>query len=157
MTRFQRIAKITRALGVTFRSRLECKVACLFDALEIQWEYECRLFKISKKLHYLPDFFCSYRGDKFWFEVKPKKPTKTEVTKAHGVVRQSPYPILVSTNDPLFNPNFECNAYWSENGQKVFWDRGKLIDYLGMRYSEYQLAVARAQAAYHALDFHKEI
>lgn len=152
MTHFRRIAKITRALGVTFRSRLECKVACVFEALEIQWRYECRLFKVSKKTHYLPDFFCSYRGDRFWFEVKPKRPKKSEVAKAHGVVRQSPYPILLSTNDPFFDPIFECNTYWSDNGHKVFSDQGRFIDYLGMRYSEFNIAVANARMLYHSLD-----
>lgn len=147
-----RCSKITPALGVIFRSRLECRVACTLSAIGVDWRYEPRTFKIGKKLHYLPDFFCNYQGENFWLEVKPTPPTRQEIRKACGVALQSPYPILVSTNDPFYSRIFNSLIYWSDDGRQICWDSGRFIDFLGLRYSEFEYRLAEAREAYRSLN-----
>jgi len=58
--------------GHRFRSRLEARWAVLFDALDLNWEYELEGFEFEDGTRYLPDFFIHDTG---WFiEVKPDTP-----------------------------------------------------------------------------------
>lgn len=72
----------TKYKGYRFRSRLEARWAVFFDALGIDWRYECDGFEKKQEhedaqgnitehpgLRYLPDFFLPDYGT--WAEVKP--------------------------------------------------------------------------------------
>lgn len=76
--------------GYRFRSRLEARVAVLFDALGIEYQYEPEGFEY-KGDYYLPDFyvlksnFYPYRD--YYVEVKPiRKGFGDEIKKAINVV-----------------------------------------------------------------------
>lgn len=76
--------------GYRFRSRLEARVAVLFDALGIEYQYEPEGFEY-KGDYYLPDFyvpksnFYPYRD--YYVEVKPiRKGFGKEIKKAINVV-----------------------------------------------------------------------
>jgi len=43
--------------GYWFRSRLEAKWAIYFDALDVQYEYECEGYETATGVWYLPDFY----------------------------------------------------------------------------------------------------
>lgn len=59
----------TRYGGCRFRSRLEARWACFFDALEIPWQYELEGFELGDGLRYLPDFYLPKHA--VFVEVKP--------------------------------------------------------------------------------------
>lgn len=75
----------THYRGIHFRSRLEAKWACLFDSLEISYEYEPQTFQIEPTLSYLPDFWLP--SQKIWVEIKPDAPMLVEERKAIGLHR----------------------------------------------------------------------
>ncbi len=78
----------TRYKGYRFRSRLEARYAVLFDALEVEWEYEPEGFDLGNEKRYLPDFFIRFPagshqrekwpGAGYWVEIKALTPTSTE-------------------------------------------------------------------------------
>lgn len=57
--------------GVFMRSRLEARWARYLDGLDIQWQYEPRVFNLGKS-GYLPDFFLPYVWGGLYMEVKPQ-------------------------------------------------------------------------------------
>lgn len=59
-------ARPTMYNGIQMRSRLEARVAALFDAMGLDWKYEPRAYK-SARGEYLPDFQV---GDHTFVEVK---------------------------------------------------------------------------------------
>lgn len=64
----------TRYKGYRFRSRLEARWAVFFDALGIEWEYECEGVA-TDGVKYLPDFMIvakcpPFNGDRIFAEVK---------------------------------------------------------------------------------------
>ena len=140
-------AKITTIFGISFRSRLEAHVACTLTAIGISWKYEPRHFKIGKRLFYLPDFLCQYRGEYWYLEVKPKKPYNIEVTKAKGLVRVGKLPVMVTTSCPFFGKQFSAVMYWKE-GDRAEQSQGLVGDFLGIRYSEMELFIAQARELY---------
>lgn len=60
-------AKETLYAGITFRSRLESRWACFFDAAGIEWEYEPERISLPGGGSYLADFRTNGSG---WVEVK---------------------------------------------------------------------------------------
>jgi hypothetical protein len=61
-------AASTAYSGVTFRSRLEARWALFFDCVGWDWDYEPCLYRVTRKMSYLPDFFLPGLG--LWVEVK---------------------------------------------------------------------------------------
>lgn len=59
----------TRYAGHRFRSRLEARVAVLFDALQVPWEYEVEGFHLGELGEFLCDFWLP--AHRLWVEVKP--------------------------------------------------------------------------------------
>lgn len=61
--------------GITFRSRLEARIAACFDKLRIVWEYETDLYRLDDETGdaYLPDF--TLPRCKAFVEVKPTMDT----------------------------------------------------------------------------------
>ena len=59
----------TAYAGCRFRSRLEARHAVMFDALNIEWEYEPQGFVVDGK-PYLPDF--RLPDLRLWVEIKPE-------------------------------------------------------------------------------------
>jgi len=62
----------TRYAGCRFRSRLEARWAVLFDAIDLEWQYEPQGFDTPFG-PYLPDFYIPIWGA--WMEVKGEMPT----------------------------------------------------------------------------------
>ena len=56
--------------GYLFRSALEARWAVFFDALQIDWEYEARGYRLPDGTSYLPDFIMP--GLEWIVEVKPR-------------------------------------------------------------------------------------
>ena len=153
MGRYRHEAKPISAYGCMFRSRLECRVASLFNTLEIAWKYEPKRFKIEKNLWYLPDFRCNYKGEVFWLEVKPKKPNKTEVKKVEGLARLSDHPVLLTINCPFWEKDFKALVYWTETeGGEVYRDSGKMMDFLRINQEEYNVAINAARDMFHRVE-----
>lgn len=70
--------------GHDFRSRLEARWSLFFDAIGVLYVYEPRVFDLGW-IHYLPDFYIpSIRA---YIEIKGKRPTLTEVTKAKRLAK----------------------------------------------------------------------
>ncbi len=75
----------TRYHGYRFRSRLEARWACFFDALGVRYDYEREGYNLGKAGLYLPDFWLP--DHKYWVEIKPEEPTETEKLKMAALVR----------------------------------------------------------------------
>ena len=58
----------TKYNGYVFRSRLDARVAVLFDILEIKYLYELEGFYLGDDIYYLPDFYLPDMD--IWVEVK---------------------------------------------------------------------------------------
>lgn len=54
--------------NIEMRSILETKVACFFDALDIKWQYEPKIFTLSNGITLIPDFYLTELN--MWIEVK---------------------------------------------------------------------------------------
>mgnify|MGYP003653771470 CR=1 FL=1 len=61
----------TRCLGHNFRSRLEARWALVFDALNMNWRYECEGIEAPSGKKWLPDFQLDLQGEITWVEIKP--------------------------------------------------------------------------------------
>lgn len=72
--------------GIRFRSRLEARWAVFFDVLGIKYEYEPLLENVRTTLgvevRYAPDFIIQLDDWELTVEIKPKEPTRSELTKA---------------------------------------------------------------------------
>ena len=141
----------TPAFGCIFRSRLEVRLVCTLTALNVEWKYEPKYFKITKNLYYLPDLKCNYKDTQFWLEAKPRRPNKKEVTKACGLARIENIPVLLTTSNPFFDRTLEANIYWKDERGRICNDKGNFHDFLGISYLEYAQAVNRARDAFDAI------
>lgn len=77
MFNFKAIETLYR--GHRFRSRLEARWACFFDALGISWEYEGEGY-VLEGVKYLPDFWLPEQ--ECFVEIKGQEPTMEEKIKA---------------------------------------------------------------------------
>lgn len=79
--------------GYKFRSRLEAKWACMFDALGWKWEYE------PVDLNgYIPDFYVDFGRQQYFVEIKPamnRDELRPALTKAEAAIRQRDEDVLV--------------------------------------------------------------
>lgn len=62
--------------GKRFRSKLEAKWAVFLDYLQIQYEYEPRVYNLSNGKGYLPDFYIPSQD--VFLEIKPNKELREE-------------------------------------------------------------------------------
>lgn len=81
--------------GHAFRSRIEARHACFFNALGIPYEYEPEGFELGNGARYLPDFYLTGLG--YWFEVKGKEPTPDDIRKMLLFVEQSHQTIFIAS------------------------------------------------------------
>lgn len=90
----------TRYRGYRFRSRLEARWACYFDAIGLQWEYEPQGFVFDEYdgLKYLPDFWLPQVC--MWAEVKPTELTIEERVKVNLLARHAKRPVLLLIGTP---------------------------------------------------------
>jgi hypothetical protein len=77
----------TRYGGIRFRSRLEARWACFFDALKQPYEYEPSTYEVEPDLLYLPDFWLPV--PQAWIEIKPASFWPDDITqrKVTGLFR----------------------------------------------------------------------
>jgi hypothetical protein len=68
----------TKFLGCRFRSRLEARWACFFQAMGVSWVYEPEGYNLNGRW-YLPDFRLDMEGWEVFAEVKPKGGFSKEV------------------------------------------------------------------------------
>lgn len=147
----------TRYKGYRFRSRLEARWACFFDACGVQWEYEKEGFELEGVGRYLPDFWVSLpkqSGKKgVWIEIKPETPTVDETRKmlrlAHAdnewlglIVAGTPGEELIWL--------FDCEGNFGPDTTKGYpvWD-----DLLGFLYFKIDSPVSAAYRAARAARF----
>lgn len=83
-------AKQTVYGGQTFRSRLEARWAIVFDLLEIDWEYEPRVFHTPRG-GYLPDFEIHVKSEKksSFVEIKGPEPVEVDYERAMNVAYET--------------------------------------------------------------------
>jgi hypothetical protein len=87
--------------GYKFRSRLEARWACFFDALDVAYEYEPEGYALDG-INYLPDFRITQPGSRarYWLEVKGQRPTPDEIEKARRL-SQSGNACFLVWGDPV--------------------------------------------------------
>ncbi len=83
--------------GYKFRSRLEARWAVFLSELKADWKYEVEGYVLSG-MWYLPDFFVSDWN--CWIEVKPIKPTETELQKVALISKASGQRVLIIYGEP---------------------------------------------------------
>jgi hypothetical protein len=129
--------------GYKFRSRLEAKWACFFDAMGCEWEYEPEGFQIQlpgnkKPTWYLPDFFVRSGigwGDGCWIEIKPNG-TDCDNSRAlrliKGVSHDSDTSTLLIQGNPYpseykilghYRPGSDHTSFHNRGGRFVYDDR----------------------------------
>ena len=99
--------------GHRFRSRLEARVAVLFDKLNMKYEYESEGFELNNGIKYLPDFYLP--EEDLYVEVKPQREgAAEELEKVICFVKESHKCVVVISEIP--NPSASC-IWW----YPVFW------------------------------------
>ena len=94
----------TRAYGHRFRSRLEARWAVAFTEAAIEWQYEPEGFDLGDAGFYLPDFWLPQVN--MWAEVKPDRPSDSELAKCTALAKQSGKTCLLLIGPP------SVNSYW---------------------------------------------
>lgn len=89
----------TEYKGYRFRSRLEARVAVLFDALRIKWLYEPEGFILSDGTRYLPDFYLP--ETETFVEVKGVM-TQSDRHKVEQFVKDSGKAVVIIYDDFTF-------------------------------------------------------
>ena len=84
--------------GYRFRSRLEARWACYFNAMSFKYFYEHEGFDLGDIGWYLPDFYLPHV--KMWAEVKPEKFNNDELKKAEALVIFTKKPLLMLEGPP---------------------------------------------------------
>jgi hypothetical protein len=84
--------------GYRFRSRLEARWACFYDALGIPYEYEKEGYDLGVFGFYLPDFWLPRFGG--WIEIKGQKPTPEEAIKVQELAMQGGHASLIVWGTP---------------------------------------------------------
>lgn len=95
----------TRAYRHRFRSRLEARWAVAFTEARIAWQYEPEGFDLGEAGFYLPDFWLPQVS--MWAEVKPDRPSDSDLRKIGTLVNQSGNPCLLLIGLPA------AHAYWA--------------------------------------------
>lgn len=96
--------------GYRFRSRLEARWACFYDALGVKWEYEKEGYILGDGTKYLPDF---YLPDYGWIEIKGNDPTEEEQRKAQflgEITHKSVYIFFGEIPEPI-DPEITCRIW----------------------------------------------
>ena len=94
--------------GYRFRSRLEARVAVLFDRLSVRYEYEPEGFSLTDGSKYLPDFYLS--DERIFAEVKAIRPNiENELEKVVRFVRETGESVLIISCIP--NPD-KVKIWW---------------------------------------------
>lgn len=99
--------------GYRFRSRLEARVAVLFDKINMKYEYEPEGFELEDGTKYLPDFYLP--DERLYVEVKAARPNVAkELEKVVRFVKGSDRCVVVISEIP--DPSKAC-IWW----YPVFW------------------------------------
>ena len=94
--------------GIRFRSRVEARWACFFNALGIPWEYEPEGFQLSAHRRYLPDFLLPSIGIRgTFFEVKGADPTKAELRRCQDLSHGTRQRVALAVRAP-FPPQLDA-------------------------------------------------
>jgi hypothetical protein len=94
--------------GTLYRSHLEAKWAVFFDALNIEFEYEPKIFEVTYGPYslvegsYIPDFYLNTL-DKY-LEIKPTIPQKEELSKTVAFAREYE-PIVLLYGNHFVHPS----------------------------------------------------
>ena len=87
----------TRYAGYLFRSRLEARWACFFDALGIRWEYEKEGYDLGEAGWYLPDFWLP--GQQCFVEIKGAECSDKDRAKCAALNEQSGYSVFIAVGN----------------------------------------------------------
>jgi hypothetical protein len=103
----------TKALGLSFRSRLEARWALILRYLGIRFQYEAEGYDLSGR-YYLPDFYLP--DIDCFFEVKGKEPNYEEQMLAYLLSRDSgKFVHIASGSIPLASPSM-----WGVDGFMLY-------------------------------------
>jgi hypothetical protein len=110
--------------GYRFRSRLEARWACFFDAMGFGWTYEPEGFVLADGTRYLPDFLID---DKLYAEVKPGKLNVDERRKLDLFGKEKPIVLLDGLPQEvayeLNMPNYNCGIFlFYHKGERGNWE-----------------------------------
>jgi hypothetical protein len=102
----------TRYRGHRFRSRLEARWACAFDAVGLRWEYEKEGYVLDDGTPYLADFWLT--DAQVWVECKGQPPTEAELNRCRGLRDKTGNAVFVSHGLP--NENSGTLFCWDQSG-----------------------------------------
>ena len=137
--------------GYRFRSRLEARVAVLFDRANIKYQYEPEGFE-SDGVCYLPDFYLP--DEDFYVEVKPiRDGFREEIAKAAKVICRGLYkPLLVITDIPSYSSN---GSVWWHTMLGVNTITDELIAHRVFLYSGNPVEDGTDRSFFHGRDFYE--
>lgn len=120
----------TQYKGYRFRSRLEARWACFFDALSIPWKYEVEGYDLGAAGFYLPDFALTDEESSrdFWLEVKAANFTMAEFHKALHLAIQTKRTVVLADGLPEFR-SYEAIQYGGHGGEERAEVANVLIDW----------------------------
>lgn len=91
-------SQVTYYRNIRFRSRTEGKWTFLFDLLDVQYQYEPKLFKMDNGIWYLPDFYLSKQD--VWIEIKGEIPSDLAITKSEALSLEVNKPVYIIIGYP---------------------------------------------------------
>jgi hypothetical protein len=103
-------AKVTEYNGILYRSRTEAKWAVILDELDIQFEYETKMFNLISG-NYLPDFWLPIQ--QAWIEIKGDTPAAHECQKAIELGRETKRDVYILAGSPftdIFPDNYSSGS-----------------------------------------------
>lgn len=114
----------THYKGYRFRSRLEARWAVLFDALNIEWEYEKEGYVLKRAGRYLPDFWLPAPNDVYpeagyFVEIKGEEPNPKSFRKSIELAKQSKHTCYILIGAPGKHKHF-----WVHNSGNRGWIKG---------------------------------
>lgn len=97
--------------GYRFRSRLEARWACFYDALALPYAYEAEGYDLDG-LWYLPDFWLSTLN--CWVEIKGQRPNAEEIKKATALANLGGRPVVLFAGeiDPRIVAGIATDKYY---------------------------------------------
>lgn len=97
--------------GYRFRSKLEARWAVLFDALNIEYEYEPEGFELSDGTRYLPDFY--FPRFEMYAEVKPpREGALEELIKPLKCVEEQVFKRIVFLSNIPYDERENGHVWW---------------------------------------------
>lgn len=112
--------------GIKMRSKFETEIAFMLDKLNIIWEYEPILFKLSNGIFYKPDFYLPEL--KMWIEVKGVL-GENNIKISHQFVKDNKTTLILWNYDQWIWFSYGEYGFYQEDDDKTSMDDGVQIGF----------------------------